>query len=254
VTDPKTDSATSAAGPGREHYSYTHWGKPEVAARFDQKRFGHPIGQHAAATQEALLLDALAPLEGRHVLDVATGTGRAALALAKGGAVVTGVDASAEMLAIARARAEQAGLSIRFQSGDAHELPFADRSFDAAVTWRLLMHTPHWRKCIDELCRVTRQRVVLDYPKLGSFALLHITARRLRKHAVPYRLFSERSIRNALRANGFRIVQTHRQFVLPFGFYKKVGSLKVALPVERGLRMLGLLRLMGTPVTVVAER
>jgi ubiquinone/menaquinone biosynthesis C-methylase UbiE len=254
VTDSKSNRAASAAGPGREHYSYTHWGKREVAARFDQRRFGHPIGQYTASTQEALLMDALAPLEGKHVLDVATGTGRAALALAKRGAVVTGVDASAEMLAIAQSRAEEAGLSIRFQTGDAHELPFADRSFDAAVTWRLLMHTPHWRKCIDELCRVTRGRVVLDYPKLGSFAIFHVTLRRLRKHAVPYRIFSERSIRDALKANGFRIVLVHRQFVLPFGFYRIFGSIPFALGVERVLKSVGLLRMMGTPVTVVAER
>lgn len=254
MTDRQTNGAASTAGPGREHYSYTHWAKRDVAAIFDEKRFGHPIGQHTAATQEALLIDALAPLNGKHVLDVATGTGRAALALAKRGAVVTGIDASAEMLAIARQRAEEAGLSVQFQSGDAHDLPFADRSFDAAVTWRLLMHTPQWRKCIDELCRVARSRVVLDYPKLGSFAICHVTTRRLRKHAVPYRVFSERTIRNALRANGFHVVTVHRQFVLPGGFYRKIGSLTFALAMERGLRMFGLLRLMGTPVTVVAER
>ena len=254
MSENATNGAASAAGPGRDHYSYTHWGKREVAARFDKGRFGHPVGQHAAATQEALLIDALAPLEGKHVLDVATGTGRAALALAKRGAVVTGIDASEEMLAIARGRAQESGLTVRFQTGDAHELPFADRSFDAVVTWRLLMHTPHWRQVIGELCRVSRHRVVLDYPKVGSFAILHTIVRRLRGHAVPYRLFSERSIRDTLRANGFRIVLTHRQFVMPFGFYRLFGSMKFALGTERVLAKLGLLRLMGTPVTVVAER
>ena len=240
--------------PNRDHYSYTHWAKPEVAARFDVKRFGHPIGRYTAETQQTLLLDALAPVAGKLVLDVGTGTGRAALALAKAGATVTGVDASAEMLAIARSRAEQDGLTVQFQVGDAHELPFPDRSFDAAVTWRVLMHTPQWRRCIAELCRVSRTRVVLDFPRLGSLAFLHMVKRRLGGHAVPYRLFSERLIRRELASHGFRIVLTHRQFVLPVGFYRLFGSVRFAVAVERGLKSVGLLWLMGTPVTVVAER
>jgi SAM-dependent methyltransferase len=240
--------------PNRDHYSYTHWAKPDVAARFDVRRFGHPIGRYTAETQQTLLLEALAPLAGKRVLDVGTGTGRAALALAHAGATVTGIDASAEMLAIARTRAEQDHLTIQFEIGDAHQLPFPDRSFDAAVTWRVLMHTPEWRRCIAELCRVTRARVVLDYPKLGSFAFFHTIKRRLGGHAVPYRLFSERSIRRELEKNGFHIVRLHRQFALPVGFYRIFGSLPFALGVERVLKILGVVWLIGTPVTVVAER
>ena len=57
------------------------------------------------------------------MLDVGTGTGRAAIALARRGAVVTGVDASEEMLAVARQRAPRtAGAASTFVSGDAHGL------------------------------------------------------------------------------------------------------------------------------------
>ena len=65
------------------------------------------------------------------MLDVGTGTGRAALLLARGGAHVTAVDASEEMLAVARQRARRAAASRSSSSrGDAHALDFADRSFD----------------------------------------------------------------------------------------------------------------------------
>src|SRR5687768_18140085 len=47
---------------------------------------------------------------------------RSAIALAQRGAVVTGVDASAEMLAVARLRAQEAGASVTFKQGDAHAL------------------------------------------------------------------------------------------------------------------------------------
>ena len=44
----------------------------------------------------------------------------------------------------------------RSQVGDAHALDFPDRSFDVVVSLRVLMHTPNWRRCLAELCRVGR--------------------------------------------------------------------------------------------------
>ena len=63
MTDHKANSTTTDAGPGRDHYSYTHWAKREVATIFDKKRFGHPIGRYTAETQQVLLL---AEDVGRH--------------------------------------------------------------------------------------------------------------------------------------------------------------------------------------------
>ena len=98
-----------------------------MAASFDAKRFGGPIGQILLADQERVLAAFLGDVSGRRVLDMATGTGRAALALARRGARVTGVDASAEMLSVARTRAADAGLAIDFAEGDAHALAYPDR-------------------------------------------------------------------------------------------------------------------------------
>ena len=55
-------------------------------------------------------------------------------------------------------------------------------------------------------------------------------------------------------SHGFRIVTRHRQFVLPIALHKKIGSLGTTLGVERALASVGLLRLLGSPVTLVAER
>ena len=41
---------------------------------------------------------------------------------------------------------------------------FRDRSFDVAVSLRVLMHTPRWRSCVAELCRVADRLVIVDYP------------------------------------------------------------------------------------------
>jgi ubiquinone/menaquinone biosynthesis C-methylase UbiE len=248
------------AGPDgtRGHYAYTHYANREVAESFDALRFGGPIGQYLLKVQQDLLLSAIAPPEGRRVLDVGTGTGRAALALAAAGATVTGVDASPQMLDVARARAAERGLTPTFEVADAQALPFADRSVDVAVCFRLLMHVPEWRRCVGELCRVSRWRVVLDFPARASVAALESAARRVAAAAgrttEAYMVLAERDVRTALASGGFRVTAVHRQFVLPIALHKRIGSLGVTTAVESGLGALGLRRLLGSPVTMVAER
>ena len=79
---------------GRNHYSYTTYADPETARTFDARRFGGPIGDLVASTQARVLANLIGPIRDRVILDVGTGTGRAALLLARGGANVTAVDAS----------------------------------------------------------------------------------------------------------------------------------------------------------------
>jgi SAM-dependent methyltransferase len=244
--------------PPHRHYSYAMYADPAMAERFEGMRFGGPIGRLIADSQEQVIGAFLEPLAGRRVLDVGTGTGRAALALARRGAVVTGVDASAEMLAVARRAADAAGLDVTFAQDDAHRLRFADASFDAVICLRVLMHTPDWRQSLGELCRVARHRVVFDYPALASCALLQSMTRRV-AHAAgarveAYRVFTDASVRAALRARGFRIAGMHRQFVLPIALHKRLNSETATRRIEGALTRAGFNRLFGSPVTLVAER
>lgn len=242
----------------RDHYSYRVYADPVAAQTFDDRRFGGPIGEIVAGTQARILSEFLAPSRGRTILDVGTGTGRAALSLARGGADVTGIDASEEMLAVARSRAASEGVNIRFHVGDAHALHFADRSVDAAVSLRVLMHTPDWRRCVAELCRVARELVVVDYPAASSMALAESIVRRV-THAAgartePYRVLTDRAVAAAFDTCGFRVRARHRQFVLPIALHKAVGSSRFTERSERVLDRAGLLNLFGSPVTLVAER
>jgi 2-polyprenyl-3-methyl-5-hydroxy-6-metoxy-1,4-benzoquinol methylase len=242
----------------RSHYSYAHYANADVAAGFDALRFGGPIGRLLAETQERVIIDFLGTLDGLRVLDVGTGTGRAAIAIAARGARVTGVDASLEMLGVARSRASAAGVDVRFETADAHALPFADRSFDASVSVRVLMHTPGWQQALGELCRVTRTRVVFDYPSARSLAALQAGARRLRAatglKTEAYRVFRPGRIRAALAARGFRIARVHRQFVLPIAIHKAIGSRGFTEASEGLLAAFGLNAAFGSPITIVAER
>lgn len=87
-----------------------------------------------------VLLEYAAPAATDSALDVATGTGNTALAIAPQVASVTGVDLAEKMLAHAKARAEQEGhTNAKFVQGSAEDLPFEDAAF-TLVTSR---HAPH---------------------------------------------------------------------------------------------------------------
>ena len=89
-----------------EHYSYAVYADPATAERFDAARFGGPIGTLIAETQERTLIRFLAPARESGSSTSGREPGRAAILLARRGARVTGIDASAEMLTVAARRAQ----------------------------------------------------------------------------------------------------------------------------------------------------
>jgi SAM-dependent methyltransferase len=242
----------------REHYSYTVYADPATARTFDERRFGGPIGELLAESQARVLTAAIAGLDRPTVLDVGTGTGRAAIVLARAGARVTGVDASSEMLSVARRRAAAEGLAVEFRTGDAQALEAPPRSFDAVVCLRVIMHTPQWRASVHELCRVADRLVVVDFPSARSAAVVESILRKaghaLGARTEPYRVFGPAAVEAALAAEGFRVRSIHRQFVLPIALHKAVASRRLTAGLERALERVGLLRLFGSPITIVAER
>lgn len=87
----------------------------------------------AWTTTEVSFLENLFQLPpGSRILDIGCGTGRHSVELAKRGYQVTGIDISTGMLAIALAKAEEAGVEVEFIAGDATQLRF-EPVFDAAI-------------------------------------------------------------------------------------------------------------------------
>jgi ubiquinone/menaquinone biosynthesis C-methylase UbiE len=104
-----------------------------------------------------LLVDGVDPEAGWRVLDVATGNGNAALAAARYGCEVTGVDYVPALLEDGKRRAQAEGLPVTFTEGDAEALPFPDSSFDAVLSTLGVMFAPDQEKTAAELLRVCRR-------------------------------------------------------------------------------------------------
>jgi SAM-dependent methyltransferase len=93
---------------------------------------------------------------GERVLDIACGSGNAALVAARRHADVTGIDYVPALIERAKLRAQAEGTKIDFRVGDAQELPFADRTFDVVVSVFGVMFAPDQQRAARELARVTR--------------------------------------------------------------------------------------------------
>lgn len=98
----------------------------------------------------------LAPQEGESILDIATGTGLTARIIGRSGASVTGTDIAQRLLNAASQLAEEEGLTINWQLGDAEKLPFPDASFDAVASTFGIMFASNQPAAISELVRVVR--------------------------------------------------------------------------------------------------
>src|SRR4051794_34348447 len=91
---------------------------------------------------------------GWKVLDVATGSGNAAIAAARRGCEAVGVDYVPALLERGRLRAAAEHLNVRFIEGDAEQLPFPDASFDAVLSIYGVMFAPDHKGAASELVRV----------------------------------------------------------------------------------------------------
>jgi len=82
----------------------------------------------------AVAIDAVEPVAGKTLLDLACGTGNASIEAASRGAHVTGMDPAARLLDVARSRAGEGGAEVEWVESDFHTVPFEDNSFDVVTS------------------------------------------------------------------------------------------------------------------------
>jgi SAM-dependent methyltransferase len=128
------------------------------------------LGAITERLERAAVLDLAGRLDGREVLDVGCGDGAYALAAARAGARVTGLDRSAAALAAAGAEAEDEGLAVDLQVGDATDLPFPAARFDVVLAVTVLCFVEQPARAIAEMARVLRPGGRLVLGELGRWS------------------------------------------------------------------------------------
>jgi len=103
-----------------------------------------------------ILVDAAGIKAGDLVLDVAAGSGNAAIPAARSGARVIASDLTPELLETGQKLAAEAGVQLTWETADAEALPYGDGEFDAVLSCLGVMFAPHHQTSADELVRVCR--------------------------------------------------------------------------------------------------
>ncbi|MFZ0976317.1 MAG: ubiquinone/menaquinone biosynthesis methyltransferase [Solirubrobacteraceae bacterium] len=147
-------SAETSPSPRKRHALELFSGLPRA---YD--RMGAVLSFGQDPRWRATLVDQVNPLPGQRVLDVASGTGMVAFALARRGCEVVGLDQSPDMLAAARRRLDanpQLAGRMTFIQGEAERLPFDDGEFDALTFTYLLRYVDDRAATMRELARVVK--------------------------------------------------------------------------------------------------
>jgi SAM-dependent methyltransferase len=165
----------------REHAPVTlDWGAGEYERT---ARELEPAAHHVVALAE------IRP--GERVLDLACGTGNAAIEAARAGASVTGLDAAPRLIEVARARAAAANLAIELVVGDAQELPFGDGGFDCVISVFGVIFVPDPPRAMAEIVRVLspggRALISAWRPEGPINAMVGVLARAVREAGGPNR-------------------------------------------------------------------
>lgn len=195
---------------------------------------------------KTIVLDQLRLRKGQAVLEAGCGPGFDVVEMAqrvgRRGRVI-GVDASMAMVTEARGRSNGLNLPVEFEVGDARALPFADATFDACRSERMLLHVPGAEWALAELVRVTKPggRVVVYDEDWDTFfidspyrdltrAIIRSLGDRL---ANPW---IGRQLPRLFRANGMTdITVTTHTVVFDYEFFELNFATHVAWMQEQGL-------------------
>jgi len=228
----------------------------ETASDDYARRFAGAVGAWMLEIQETAVLGLLQDHPGVTILDVGGGHGQLAAPLCRAKYPVT-VIGSAPACGRRIAALVDAG-QCRFQVADVLKLPFADRSFDTVLCFRLVTHCARWEKLIGELCRVAARAVIVDYPTSQSLNRwaphLFGAKKKLEGNTRTFRLFRHDEITGAFARHGFVPGRRRGQFGLPMVLHRRLKCRPLSVVAESLLRQAGLVRRWGSPVILELRR
>ncbi len=228
----------------------------ETASDDYAARFSGTVGNYFLDVQAQITRDLLKDLPHASILDVGGGHAQLTIPLANNGHEVT-VTGSAD---ICRARLDCscAPGSFQYRTCDSLNLPFQDKQFDVGMAFRFLPHTKQWQRLIQEMCRVARKAIILDYPDKRSANILYDLLFDLKKNMEgntrTYTLFSRRELSDELRANHFESPVFRPEFFVPMVIHRKLKNPAISKTLEFISQHTGLIKKFGSPIILRSDR
>lgn len=224
-------------------------------------RFSGDIGRWLLATQENVLLELL---ESRRkfagmLLDIGGGHGQlASVAKSLGKELLPSVS---HIDAINNLNKRRSELQQEPQVGvvsDLFALPYKDKSFEIVSCVRLLSHCEDWPRLLAEICRVSADFVIIDYPPTVSsnilYRLLFPLKKMLEGNTRSFNTFSHKEIDLVFSKNGYVLGSRIGQFFWPMVLHRKIKSVRISKTLEGIAEALGLIRYFGNPTIAIYHR
>ncbi len=235
--------------------------RPDIASSTDDyaTRFSGAIGSWFLDVQEQATLRFLRPYGSPSkvkIVDVGGGHAQNIEGLLRNGlkVTVTGSDQSCAL----RLQPFISDPSLSFTVCPLSAIPVEDQHFDVCLSYRMLSHLQHWPEFVAELCRVSRDRVIVDYPTYRSVNLLNSLFFRLKKgverNTREFTIFHEKEIVEVFHENGFELEGRVGQYSLPMTFHRMHKWVPFAKGLEGVCRALGISWLFGSPVIACFRR
>ncbi len=228
----------------------------ETATADYATRFSGAAGEFFLDRQTEITLSLLRDLPKAKILDVGGGHAQLAEPLVKKGfdITVTGSDDSC------RTRLDQriAPSDFDYCTCDSLALPYADRSFDVILSFRLLPHVTRWPALLAELCRVADKCVIMDYPDKRSTNIFYEQffgmKKKMEGNTRPFTLYTRAQISREISKHGFCQPSFLPQFFLPMVVHRKLNNRTVSASVETICKIFGFTRFLGSPIIFRCDR
>ncbi len=224
----------------------------ETASAEYALRFDGAWGGYLLARQEALVKACLPEATGVRVLCVGGGHAQLAALYRQRGDEVTVYGSEGASVALLEP------YGFEYHSGNILQLPFEDNHFDVVIAIRLLTHLNDWPKMLEEMCRVSRGQVVLEYPSVRSLniisPLLFKWKKKIETDTRTFTLFRDAQIKHELSKHGFKTRYRKGQFFFPLVVHRILKSNRFLRVLESLLSAVRLTAVLGSPVILSAHR
>jgi len=183
-----------------------------VACSYD-RRYEGIVGEYYKAVEDSYILGSI-DFEGKKALDLGTGTGRFAFALAKEARHCIGIDLSRQMLSVAKRKLEKLGKgNVSFKAMDAAKTSFPGSSFDVVLSIGLFEYVKNLRPYLNEVGRILKPQGYFAFTVLNKEWLPKGLSRKGR--AYDFAGHSLEKIEEELNSHGFEVSRFFATFFIP---------------------------------------
>ncbi|MFZ1289733.1 MAG: class I SAM-dependent methyltransferase [Melioribacteraceae bacterium] len=228
----------------------------ETSSENYTSRFSGKVGEYFLEVQKNITLNLLKNENVKTILDIGGGHAQLAVPLVKSDYdfTVTGSDNTC------RKRLDKFLNQNEFKFIECNflNLPFEDKSFDAVISFRLLTHEKNWKILIKEMCRVSKNVIIIDYPDKISFNILYdlffSIKKKYEKNTRTFYSFTREELIKVFKSYGFTKFKFKPQFFIPMVIHRFLKQVVISKISEKLFKVIGFQYLFGSPVILKIKR